>query len=150
LRGFFHAPAHLPASTIQKGKALASDQVVTTKDVLDALMKVRRQGNDRLLRELEAREPDLAEFLLEETSAVHQMVLELGAKPRQSRRIFLRVETMALVLVTAISNATLRLWREDAAGTSLADIDPSLNEEGSRHEDGSRQEGLDPESDERT
>ena len=113
---------------------MASDQVVTTKDVLDALMKVRRQGNDRLLRELESREPDLAEFLMEETTGVHQMLLELGAQPPRARRIFVRVETMALVLVTAISNATLRLWRQDASGTPLEKLDPSLGEQASKEE----------------
>ena len=109
---------------------MASDQVVNSKDILDAVMKVRRLGNDRLLRELESKEADLAEFLMEETSAIHQMLLELGAKPRQSRRIYLRVESMALTVINSISSATLRLWREDAAGTPLEEIDPSLADEG--------------------
>ena len=41
---------------------------------------------------------------------------------------------MGLVLVTSLRNAHLRLWRQDAADTSLAQIDPSLRENDSGDE----------------
>ena len=90
---------------------MASDQVVSAKDVLHALMQVRRRGNNPVLRELEKQEPDLTEFLLEEVTAIHQDLLKLGGHARQARKLSSRIETMALVLVTSLRNAHLRLWR---------------------------------------
>ena len=105
---------------------MASDQVVTAQDVLRSLIELRRLGSQRVLQDLEQQEGDLVEFLLEELSGVHQDILALGGKPGRSRRLVQRVESMALVLVTALRQAQLRLWRQDAAGGRLAEIDPSL------------------------
>jgi hypothetical protein len=105
---------------------MASDQVVNAKDVLQALMEVRRVGGRRMLEDLERREPDLTEFCLEELSAIHQQLLEMRATPRQVRDASRRVEGLALVLVTALRKAGLRLWREQAATGRLVQIDPSL------------------------
>ncbi|MDB5355007.1 MAG: hypothetical protein JWN24_1460 [Phycisphaerales bacterium] len=91
---------------------MATDQVVSPQDVLRALMQLRRQGAANVMKELEAQEPDLAEFLLEETSAVHRQLLELGGTPRRVRRIHRRVESLALVLVLALRQARLRLWQD--------------------------------------
>ena len=57
---------------------MASDRTVSSKDVLDALMQLRRRGDDPVLRELEKQEPELTEFLLEEVTPIHQDLLNLG------------------------------------------------------------------------
>jgi hypothetical protein len=106
---------------------MASDQVVVAQDVLRAVMELRRLGNRRALEELEQREPDLSEFLLEELTAVHHDLLHIGAGPGRVRRLSGRVETLALVMVHALRHAHLRLWRDEAAGTRLAQLDPSLS-----------------------
>src|SRR4051794_3969828 len=102
---------------------MASDQVVTAKDVLDALLRVQRRGPDPLVRELEQCEPDLCEYLLEQTTALHHAVAGLGAKPARTRRISRRIEQTALVLVFALRNAHLRLWQEQHQDTPLAKLD---------------------------
>ena len=73
---------------------MASDQVVGARDVLAALMQVRRLGSGPELRELEQQEPDLTEFLLEETTAIHQQLLALGGNPKRSRRVWHRIQTL--------------------------------------------------------
>jgi hypothetical protein len=103
---------------------MASDRTVTARDVLRALLRVRREGARRLLADLERREPDLAEFLLEELTAIHGRLAAAGVSPRDARRLYRRVESGALVLLAAVRAAHLRLWQEDAAATPLAALDP--------------------------
>jgi len=105
-----------------------SDKLVDSRDVLRAVMEVRRLGSGRVLRELETLEVDLAEFLMEELGNVHRQLLDLRVKPKVVRRLIRRVESLAVVLVTALRLAQLRLWRQDAANTPLAEIDPTLSE----------------------
>src|SRR5258706_16172671 len=95
---------------------MASDRIVTAKDVLDALMRVQRTGPDPLLRELEQLEPDLCEYLLEQASAVHQAIAKLGTRPARTRRLTRDVASMALVLVFSLRNAHLRLWQPTTPG----------------------------------
>lgn len=94
---------------------MPSDQVVLSKDVLQALMEVRRLGRQQVMEQLEALEPDLMEFALEELTAVHRRMADLGWRPKDVRGLARRVEVMALVLVTAMRKASLRLWNPDAA-----------------------------------
>ena len=105
-----------------------SDKLVDSRDVLRAVMELRRQGSSRLLQELEAVEVDLAEYLMEEVGNIHRQLLELRAAPKAVRRLTRRIESLAVVLVTALRGAQLRLWQEDAAKTSLAGMDPALSE----------------------
>ena len=103
---------------------MAFDQVVSAQDVLRAVMELRRRGVQSMMEELEKLEPDLTEFCLEELGLVHQQLLDLGAKPRQVRRLAHRIESMALVLVTALRRGQLRLWEVEAAEGPLAKLDP--------------------------
>lgn len=103
---------------------MASDQLVSAKDILLALAEVRRRGIDALLQELEQREPDLAEHLMEEATSLHTRISRLACKPRTLRRLSRRIETLALVLVVSLQKAQLRLWQQDAAATPLASLDP--------------------------
>ncbi len=107
---------------------MASDRLVTARDVLRALLRARRAGARRLLEELEGREPDLCEFLLEELTAIHGRLAAAGVPARDVRRLYRRVEAGALVLVTSLQNAQFRLWQQDAAGTPLAAIDPATSD----------------------
>ena len=102
---------------------MASDQAVTAKDVLDALLRVQRTGPDPLLQELEQCEPDLSEYLMEQTTALHHAIVDLGAKPARTRRISCQIEQTALVLVFALRNAHLRLWQEQHADTPLEELE---------------------------
>jgi len=107
---------------------MASDQVVTAKDVLEALLRVQRTGPDPLLQELEQCEPDLSEYLMEQTTSLHHAIVELGAKPSRTRRISRQIEQTALVLVFSLRNAHLRLWQEQHANTPLAELEKPAEE----------------------
>jgi hypothetical protein len=103
---------------------MPSDQTVTARDVLRALADVRRRGTRSALAEFEQLEPDLAEFLIEEVTAIHHDVAATGARARRLRALTERVETLVIVLVQSLRQAHLRLWGEtpanpatDAAGT---------------------------------
>ena len=78
---------------------------VTARDVLKALSEVRRRKHWPLFQELEAAEPDLSEFVLEEVSAIHHTLLQAGVRPRTVRRLQRQVQTLVLVCVLAPRNA---------------------------------------------
>ena len=96
---------------------MPSDQVVHSKDVLKAVFELRRLGHHRVLNELEAREPDLTEYALEELTTLHHKFTATGLPPRTVRRLRRRVEAMVLVLITALRAARLRLWQDEAQET---------------------------------
>ena len=108
---------------------MASDQQVSARAVLRAVMRIRRQGNGRTMAELEAIEPDLAGFVMEELSLVHRDLLALGGPAGRSRRLQRRVEALALACVTALREAHYQLWQADAVGTPRADLDPAADGE---------------------
>jgi hypothetical protein len=93
---------------------MSSDRVVEAKDALAAVLEVRRLGRSRVMEQLEALEPDLAEFALEELTAIHRRKADLGWRPKDVRGLGRRVEVMALVPVTALRKASLRLWGTDS------------------------------------
>jgi hypothetical protein len=65
----------------------ASDAVVCAKYVLDAIVRLRRLGRDRVTSELEALEPELLEYALEELTAMHAAMADLGLRARDVRRL---------------------------------------------------------------
>ena len=101
---------------------MASDQLVSAGDVLRAVLRMRRQGLDIFMRELEATEPDLASFVMEEFSLVHRDLLSLGGPPQRSRRAQRRIENLIVVTVTALREAHQRFWQASAAGTPLGEL----------------------------
>ena len=80
---------------------------VTARDVLQALSEVRRRGHWPLFQQLEQLEPDLAEFVLEEISAIHHTLLKSGARPRVVRRLQRQVQSLILVSLRAIQPTVL-------------------------------------------
>src|SRR5688500_18578508 len=93
---------------------MASDQVVGAKHVLHALMRTKRQGIQRAMAELERAEPDLAGYLMEELSLVHQKLFELGASAGRTRWLVRRTEALTLVCIAALRQGHYDLWRRDA------------------------------------
>jgi hypothetical protein len=75
---------------------------VTASAVLAALSEVRRRGHWPLLQELEAIEPDLTGFVLEEISAIHGTLLKTGARPKAVRRLQRQVQSLALVAILSL------------------------------------------------
>ena len=98
---------------------MASDQQVSARAVLRAVMRLRRQGTDQTMRELERVEPDLASFVMEEFSLLHRDLLALGGPPKRSRRVQRRLEEVVLTFATTMREAHHLLWQSAAAGTPL-------------------------------
>jgi hypothetical protein len=101
---------------------MASDQQVSAQAVLRAVMRLRRQGTDQTMQELEKVEPDLASFVMEEFSLLYRDVLALGGPPKRSRRLQRRLEELVLAVVTSMREAHYQLWHSAAAGTPLAEL----------------------------
>jgi hypothetical protein len=105
---------------------MSSDQTVTARDVLRALADVRRRGTRPALEELEQLEPDLAEFLIEEVTAIHHDVLATGARAGRVRALTRRVEQLVVVLVGSLRQAHHRLWADGPDALELPGrIDPA-------------------------
>lgn len=107
---------------------MASDRQVSARAVLRALAEVRRAGGRGAMERLEQTEPDLAEFVLEGLSLVHQHMLALGGPPRRTRKAYRELESLVLVAIEAVRQGHLELWREQVAGTPLGDIASSLEQ----------------------
>jgi hypothetical protein len=117
-------------STNQEIEPMASDQQVSARDVLRALARLRRQGIDEAMRELEALEPDLASFVMEEFSLVYRDLLALGGSPKRSRRAQRRVQDLVVVSVLALREAHHRLWQASTAGTPLERLADDSEDDG--------------------
>jgi hypothetical protein len=105
---------------------MASDQHVDSKLVLQALMELKRVGVARAMSHLESIEPDLAEVVLEELTAIHHELLHLGGPPRKSRQLYCRIQSLVLLSITALQKAHFRLWQTEMGGR-LEELD-STNE----------------------
>jgi len=114
-----------PPSYLRKsGRPITSDQLVVAKDVLDAILEIRRQGANRLIRAMESCEPALCEFFLEESTNLHSELARLGLRPRRLRALSERIQCFGLTLVRSLRCAQLRLW-DDAESTP---IDPRTSD----------------------
>lgn len=65
------------------------------------------------LEDLEHREPDLAEFVLEELTALHDGLLAAGANSRKTRRLVRRCQALAAVIILALRESHARLWADE-------------------------------------
>ena len=98
---------------------MATDQQVSARAVLDAVMELRRRGSRQALQELEQVEPDLASYLMESLSDVHQKLLALGGPAKASRRLYDDMQSLALVCIAALRKGHYELWRQSDAGAKL-------------------------------
>lgn len=80
---------------------MATDPSVSAKLILDSLLHLQRQGPERAMEQLEKAEPELAGYLMEHMSLIHQKLLELGAPAKQTLRLQRRIESLLLVCIMA-------------------------------------------------
>jgi hypothetical protein len=76
--------------------------------LLRAQMRQKRQGNQRLMAELERAEPDLAEYALENLTNIYHRMLDLRAPARKTRTVYQQIESLVLICITAM--------RQDSTG----------------------------------
>ncbi len=101
---------------------MASDKIVSARHVLRALMRTKRQGTQRAMAELERMEPELAGYLMEELSLLHQKLFELGAPAAKTRWLVRRTESLTLVCIAALRQSHYDLWRQDASTVNAAEV----------------------------
>jgi hypothetical protein len=115
----------------------SSDSTVTARDVLRAVADVRRRGPWPALEDLEHREPDLAEFVLEDLTALHDGLRAAGVHPRKARRLVRRCQAMAAVIILSLRDAHARLWADEPpGGDSGGDVDDRADGAKAHHDDG--------------
>ena len=93
---------------------MASDRLVTPQHVLQAVMEYERRGGTKLLSELEKLEPDLSEYLLEESSRLYHDLMHMGLSGREARKAHRCAKKTALVCILALRNAHRELWDKDS------------------------------------
>lgn len=109
---------------------MASDQLVSARAVLEAVMEIRRRGRYRALEELEQVEPDLAAYLMESLGQINERLLRLGGPVRPTRSLYARIELTALACITAMRKAHYELWRQSDDGKSVERLDPDHEQDG--------------------
>lgn len=101
-----------------------TDQIIKSEDVLRAVMQMRRQGAVKTMAHLESVEKDLAEYVLEETTAIHHDLSAMGGSAKQVRQLHVRVQSLVLVAVLTLRQAQSRLWQQDDQPVSPDDSMP--------------------------
>ena len=97
---------------------MASDQQVSARAVLDAMMEIQRRGH-RVREDLEQIEPDLARYLMESLSAVHGKLIDLSGPADETQRLYREIEAITLVCTTALRKGHYELWRQSESGNNL-------------------------------
>ncbi|CAN5621337.1 hypothetical protein BH10PLA1_BH10PLA1_17200 [soil metagenome] len=100
---------------------MASDQTVTARHVLAAVLELQRRGSDAVVKEMEKLEPDLVEHLLENTCQIHHRLMKLGLPGKQARKIYRQAESITLVCVIALRRAHYDLWNSNHGDASSPD-----------------------------
>jgi hypothetical protein len=83
----------------------SSDRTVSARAVLDNLLRVQRVGSATAMKQLEAAEPDLAEYVFEALASVYRQLLALGAPARKTRGLYAQLETLVMVSILAALSA---------------------------------------------
>ena len=108
---------------------MPTDQVVTAKMILQVQLELQRRGSRRVYSVLESTEPDLAEVILEQTTAIYHEILHTGASSKEARRIHHQVETLVLVSILALQKAHAALWEEGTGEDLTKRLNPPVGPE---------------------
>ena len=101
-----------------------SDQIVGAKTILQAQLELQRLGNTKALSLLESNEPDLAEIVLENSTALYHQLLDVGASGKQARRIHEAALTLVLLCIRSVQNAHRALWQENMGQELIRKLTP--------------------------
>lgn len=81
---------------------MSTDKHISARTVLDAVLAIKRIGIKRALEQLEDAEPELASFVMESLSTVHQQLLALGGRAKPTQRVLREIESIILVCITSL------------------------------------------------
>jgi hypothetical protein len=101
---------------------MASDRIVSPKVILQAQLELQRLGTHKAMVLLESTEPDLAEVVIEATTAQYHQILHTGASSKAARRIHEMTLALVLTCVGSLRHAHAALWQFD---DGAAPVDPT-------------------------
>lgn len=78
---------------------MSTEKHISARTVLDAVLAIKRIGIKRALEQLEDAEPELASYMMESMSTVHQQLLALGGRAKPTQRVFREIESIILVCI---------------------------------------------------
>jgi len=89
---------------------MPSDQLVTPADLRRVLKGCRTRADvQRMLRQLETLEPDPAEYLMEELTSIHHLIMDAGIEHSIARTVTNRQNRLILSCLAAYRSALRRL-----------------------------------------
>ena len=106
-----------------------TDGMVTSRLVLRMLTELQRLGSRRVLEQLEAHEPDLAEFVMEELTNLQHDLWTTGASDQLTRRLYRRTEQLALTPIMALREAQAHLLNDLASDPDDPASDEPIRDE---------------------
>ena len=89
-----------------------SDGIVDPRTVLDLVLQLQNHGTLAAMQQLEATEPELANYLFETLSSIHQQISSVCASSARTRRLYRQIELMALVCIQALRHSHAQLWQQ--------------------------------------
>jgi hypothetical protein len=93
-----------------------SDGIVRPRTVLDCVLHLQHHGTTLAIQLLEQTEPELANYLLETLTAIHQSLGNLQAPAAQTRRVYRQIKVMTLVCIEALRRSHSELWLQQIEG----------------------------------
>jgi len=66
---------------------------------------------------------------MESLTTIHHRLLDAGASTKQARALDEAVRELVVVCIAALRASHFNLWKQSAADTRLAAIDPTLTDE---------------------
>jgi hypothetical protein len=71
------------------------------------------------MKDLEAVEPELAEYVFESLSDLHQRIFTLSGSSRTTRHVYQRMQTLVLVSIASLRAGHFELWQRSEVGQQL-------------------------------
>ena len=94
-----------------------SDGILRPRTVLDCVLHLQHHGTTLAMQQLEQTEPELANYLLETLTAIHQNLGNLHAPAAKTRTVYRQVEVMTLVCIDALRRSHAELWQQQIEGS---------------------------------
>ena len=99
-----------------------SDGIVRPRTVLDCVLHLQRAGTQPAMQRLEETELELANYLFETLSEIHQNLFNLHGPGGKTRRVYRKVEFMTLVCIESLRQSHFELWQQQmGSGNDVSD-----------------------------
>lgn len=89
-----------------------SDGMIHPQIVIDCVHRLQNCGIQPAIRNLEQAEPELANYLFETLSAIHQDLGHLRGPRGKTRRLYRQIELLTVACIESLRQSHYELWRE--------------------------------------